>query len=399
MIVENNPYPLDARVRPHAQALSENGYQVTVISPRKPGQPWYETLNGVQVYRFPMLASGTHVISYLIEFFSATLFITLLTMWIWLRHGLDVLHIYTPPDCIFIAGLLPRLVGKVVIYDLRDLGPELYASQFSEVNPLLYRALRGLEWCACRVATQVIVVNQSYRQVVMTRDRIPSDHVTVVRQGPELDRVRLTPPDADLRAKAKTIIAYLGAMARHDGVDHLLRALHHLDKQFNHKDWFCVLIGPAEESESLERLAVQLGISDRIWFTGFIPDEDMIRYLSTADICADPDPANPLNNISTMNKLMEYMALSKPTVAYDLLEHRVTAGDAALYAWPNDEVDMARQFARLIEDPELRTRLGRIGRQRVEQSLAWPYQRQHLQSLYDTLIQPRTTLWPGQEEV
>lgn len=399
MLLENNPYPFDARVRPHAEALAAAGYQVTVISPRGQGQSKRETINGVDIYRFPMMVAGTKAISYLMEFFSATLMISLLTLWVWARHGLDVLHIYTPPDSIFVAGVIPRLAGKTVIYDLRDLGPELYESQFEQVNPFLYRILLWLEYCACRIANHVIVVNDSYQRVVMERDRVTPDRVSVVRQGPDLNRVRLTVPDPDLRARAKTIVAYLGAMARHDGVDHLLRALHHLEQRFGHEDWFCVLIGPAEELQDLTKLADELGISDRTWFTGFISDEEMLRYLTTADICVDPDPANPLNNISTMNKLMEYMALSKPSVAYDLHEHRVTAGAAALYAQPNDEVDMARQLARLIEEPELRKELGAIGLERIEQSLAWSYQRKRLFDLYKRLTLARLKPRADQEGV
>jgi glycosyltransferase involved in cell wall biosynthesis len=186
-------------------------------------------------------------------------------------------------------------------------------------------------------------------------------------------------------------------MAKQDGIDHLLRALHHLDRRFGQNDWFCVLIGRADEPQVLEELAAELGISDRTWFTGHIPDDKMLSYLSTADICAVPDPANPLNNISTMVKLMEYMALAKPVVAYDLTEHRVTAGESALYAQPNSEVDMARQFARLIKEPDLRTRLGAIGRERVEQHLAWHYHRKRFLTLYNDLTQWSAAHQPGKE--
>lgn len=384
-LVENNPYPRDPRVRPHAEALAAAGYQVAVICPRGQGQPWRDLINGVRVYRFPVLVSGTTVASYLAEFFCATLVITLLTLWVWVRHGLDVLHIYNPPDSLFVAGLLPKLAGKTIVYDLRDVSPEKYESKFESVSSVLYRLLLWLERCLCRLASHVIVVNESYRRVVMERDDIPPEQVSVVRQGPDLNRVRLAAPDPDLRARAKTIIAYLGNMAKEDGVDHLLQALHHLGRRFGHKDWFCVLIGRADDPHALEELAAELGIGECTWFTGYMPYEQWVPILSTADICAEPAPANPVNNISTMNKLMDYMALAKPMVVYDLLEHRVTAGESALYAQPNDEVDMARQLARLIEEPELRTRLGTIGRKRVEQHLAWEYQRRRLLNLYNNL--------------
>ena len=183
----------------------------------------------------------------------------------------------------------------------------------------------------------------------------------------------------------------MGQMSQQDGVDHLLRALHHLDSDFGCTDWFCVLIGRSDDLESLQDLAGRLGIGDRIWFTGFVPDEQMFSYLSTADICVDPDPANPLNEISTMIKMMEYLTLGKPVVAYSLTEHRVTAGEAALYAMPNDEVDLARQIAHLIANPELRAKLGAIGRARVEQQLAWDHQSEQLLAVYAFLTKQRVT--------
>lgn len=176
-------------------------------------------------------------------------------------------------------------------------------------------------------------------------------------------------------------------MAGQDGIDHLLSALLYLDQNFGYKDWHCVLIGPAEDQQALEAQAVQLGVSDRTWFHGYMPIEQWLPILSAADICVEPCPANPLNNISTMNKIMDYMALSKPTVAYDLPEHRFTAGEAALYAAPNDQIDLARQIARLIEDIALRSQLGAIGRQRMEKLFAWQYQKERLLTVYVNLVQ------------
>lgn len=386
-LVENNPYPFDISVRTHVMTLAEANYQITVISPRHSGQPLREIINGVQIYRFPELVSGRTTIGYLLEFSYAMLVMTLLTLWVWARHGLDVLELFCPPDSLFVAALLPKLAGKTIVCDMRDLGPELYASKTERNEGALYRLLLVLERCACQLADHVIAVNESYRRVIIERDRIPTERVSVVRRGPELNRVQLKPTDPNLRARAKTIIAYLGNMAKQDGVDHLLQALRHLDQDFGHHDWFCVLIGRADDPQTLAELTVELGIRDRTWFTGQIPDEEMLSLLSTADICVDPDPANPLNNISTMIKMMEYMALAKPVVAYDLVEHRVTAGEAALYARPNDAVDLARQLARLIEAPDLLAQLGAIGRMRIEQHLSWDHQRGHLLAIFGRLTQ------------
>ena len=112
----------------------------------------------------------------------------------------------------------------------------------------------------------------------------------------------------------------------------------------------------------------------------------MARYLSTADVCLAPDPKNALNDVSTMNKIVEYMAMSRPLVSFDLLEARVSAGDAALYATPNDEREFARLVAELLDDPERRARMGAIGRRRVEQELSWEHSRRELLGAYETVL-------------
>ncbi len=385
-LLENNPYHSEARVRPHMEALAGAGHQVAVICPHRRGQPWHETINGVRIYRFPLPVYGTRVASYLLEFLQATLLMTLLTLWVWLREGLDVVHFYNPPDCLFVAALLPKLAGKTIVMDVRDLAPELYKSKYEPGSRVLHGILVWLERAACRTSNHVIVVNQSYRRVVIERDGVRPDQVSVVRQGPDLSHVHLAEPDPELRARAGTIFAYLGKMATQDGVDHLLRALSHLDRNLGYKDWLCVLIGEADDKVGLQQLAAELGVGDRTWFTGYLPYDRWVPILSTADIGVEPAPANPLNNISTMNKLMDYMALGKPSVAYDLAEHRVTSQDAAAYARPNDELDFARQMAALIDDPERRQKMGQIGRKRVETELAWSYQKEHLLAAYGALV-------------
>lgn len=388
-LLENNPYPRDVRVRPHMEALAGAGHQVTVICPRSQGQLWREILNGVRIYRFPTHAAGGHPAGYIREFFWATFVMTILTLWVWMRHGMDVLHIYNPPESLFFAGLLPKLAGKIIVFDLRDIAPELYRSKFEHSSKILYNLLIWMERIMCRLADHIIVVNESYRRIVFERDRVALELVSIVRQAPDLNQVSLTDPDPALRSRAGTIIAYLGAMARQDGIEHLLMALHHLDQRFGYENWLCALVGPVEDQQSLNRLTAQLDISDRVWFPGYLPIEQWLPILSSADICVEPCPANPLNNISTMNKIMDYMALGKPTVAYDLKEHRYTAGDAALYALPDDQVDLARQIARLIENDALRSQLGSIGRQRMEHQFAWQYQKQCLLDVYNLLVEKK----------
>jgi glycosyltransferase involved in cell wall biosynthesis len=394
MVVENSTYPPDVRVRYEAETLAAAGYEVSVIVPRASGQPWHETIRGVRVFRYPQPPMGHGVLSYIVEFGYSTTAAALGVLWRWLRDGLDVIHVHNPPDTLFMTALLPRLGGKMLVYDHHDLAPELYLSKYANPRGTLYRLLVRLERWSCRLANRVIEVNESYRQTDIERNHVAPERAWVVRNGPDLQRVSLRPPDPELRARAATLIAYVGNMASQDGLDHLLGALHKLSYELGYQDWFCAIVGKAEAPEKLRALSDQLGLGERVWFTGFIPDEQMLTILSSADICVTPDPANPLNNKSTMIKVMEYMALGKPVVAYDLAEHRVSAGEAALYARPDDTHDMACQIARLIDDPELRARMGAIGRQRVEQELAWDYSAQRLLKFYDALAHGST---PGED--
>ena len=387
-LLENNPYPEDPRVRPHMQALSEAGYQVTVICPRAKGQLSYEMVNNVRVYRIKLPMVGTRAINYFIEYIYATIAFTFLTLWVWIRHGMDVLHIFNPPDSLFIPGLLPKLAGKKIVYDLRDLSPELYLSKFKAGPRICYSILVWLERMACKLADYIIVVNEPYRQLVLTRDGIPESRVSIIRQGPDLSSFVPGQTDPDLRARAKIILTYLGQISSQDGVEHLIRALHHLDHDFGYTDWLCVIIGRSDTPGMLEELADKLGVSDRIDWTGYLPNEKWIPILQTADIGVEPSPVNPLNTVSTMNKLMDYMAAGEPSVAYDLAEHHVSAGDSALYAIPDDEIDLARQMHRLIKDPELRASMGQVGRRRIEQWLGWAYQKEKLLAVYASQVWP-----------
>jgi glycosyltransferase involved in cell wall biosynthesis len=382
MVLENNAYPVDTRVCQEAETLAKSSYVVSVICPRRAGQQWRETINGVRVYRFPQVPDGRGAFSYLMEFGYATAVSTLLTLWLWMRWGLDVVHVHNPPDTLFIAGLLARLAGKKLIYDHHDLSPELYLSKFGVANERLYKMLLRLERWSCRLANRVITVNESYRKIDIERNGLPPERICIVRNGPNLDHLRLYPPDLALVSRGVPLIAYLGNISSQDGVDQLLWALHYLDSNLGHRNWFCIIVGPADNGETLRQLAATLEIMDRVWFMGYLPLKKWLPILSAADICIAPEPSSPLNDKSTMIKVMEYMALGKPVVCYDLPEHRASAGQAALYARPNDALDLARQLALLIEQPELRLRLGAIGRQRVEQQLAWKFSAERLLHIY-----------------
>ncbi len=384
MLLENHAYPFDVRVRPHAEALEANGFQVTVISTREKEQPWNETINGVRVHRFPLWYSSTSVLGYFFEFGLATVALFLMTAWAMIRDQYDMVVMYNPPDSLFLATILPRLLGKTIVFDLRDLSPELYQAKFNR-KKFLYQILLWMEGQACQIADHIIVVNESYKRVIMERHHLPEGKISVVRQGPDLEKMVSTPPDPELRSRAQTIIAYLGNMSAERGIGNLFQALYHLDHDFGHKDWLCLLVGEPVNKSWLDKQAEKLGITDRLLFTGYVPLKQWVAYLSTADICVDPGPYNPINNISTTNKMMDYMALSRPVVVFDLEERRVTGADTVLYARINDDADLGRQIARLIEDPDLREHLGQLGRKRVENYLALQHQRKLLLEVYSRL--------------
>jgi len=392
MLLENSRFPGDNRVRREAATLVEAGFDVTVIAPAGRGQGWYEEIFGVRVYRFPAPRGGQGLWGYAWEYGYCMSVSFLLSLWILLRHGFDVVHAHNPPDTFVLLGGFFRLLGKKFVFDHHDLSPEMYHARFDgQGSSLVHRVLVGLEWLSCRLANHVIATNESYKAMQMTRCGVPESRITVVRNGPDLARVRLVPPDQQLRQKAPTIIGYVGEMGFQDGLDYLLRALRHLIDDCGRSDFYCVLVGRGDAFDKLKALAAQLQLDDHVWFAGRVSDEELMRYLSTADICVDPDPSNPFTDRSTMIKLMEYMALGKPIVAFDLPEHRVTAGEAALYAQANNELDFARQIMSLMDDPAARAALGARGRRRIEERLEWRHQAQHLLEAYRRLCRARST--------
>jgi len=386
MLLENEAYPRDDRVCQEAKTLATAGYQVSVICPLRPGQPWREVLDDVRVYRFPAPPAANGFLSYLWEYGYSMVAIFVLSLLVFLREGFAVLHAHCPPDTFVFIAAFYKLLGKRFVYDHHDLAPEMYYARFGgRGNRLIYDALVLLERLSCRLADHVITTNQSYKTVEMQRSHVPENRITIVRNGPDLRRLRPTEPDPDLRRMRKTIILYVGVMGFQDGVDYLLRALQHLVYDLLRTDFLCVLVGAGGAVPGLKSLTEQFGLVNYVLFTGWVERTEVARYLSAADIGVAPEPSNSYNDRSTVIKLMEYMALGKPIVAFDLPEHRVTAQGAAVYAHPNDELDFAQQIAALMDDPERRQKMGQIGRQRIETELAWSYQERHLLEAYKTV--------------
>ena len=386
MLLENNAYPSDQRVRREANSLVAAGFQVTVISPAKQQQPRYENVDGVHVYRFPPPPAGDSFLGYLWEYGWSLFCSFFLTLWVFFRRGFDVIHAHNPPDIFVLIAICYRILGKKFVFDHHDLSPEMYYARFRNGGrKSVFKVLEFFEKLSCRWAHHIISTNESYKKVEIERAQVSPDKITVVRNGPDIFKMKPVSPDPELREKASTIIGFVGVMGQQDGVDYFLRSLDYLIRELGHTDVYAVIIGKGTAVPKLKRLTAELGLQERVWFTGRVSQEDLLRYLSTADICVDPDPYDPFNDRSTMIKMMDYMAMAKPIVAFDLTEHRASAKDAALYSAHNDVQDFARNIAVLIDNPELRDTMGAYGRQRMEEQLAWHHQERNLLKVYENL--------------
>jgi glycosyltransferase involved in cell wall biosynthesis len=387
MLLENQTYPRDFRVRREATALTQAGYQVSVICPADIGQPSREILNGVRVYRYAAPRSASGFLGYLWEYGYSMAVSFAMSLKLFLSEGFDVIHAHNPPDTfVFIAGFF-KLFGKHFVFDHHDLSPEMYQSRFPDGGSrLVYRALLSLENLTCRLADHVIATNESYRKIEMERDHVPEERITIVRNGIELCRLHGTEADHAMRHNAKTIIGYVGVMGFQDGVDYLLRALRHLVRDLGRSDFFCVLVGGGDAVADLKTMTCQFGLSPHVLFTGMVHHTEVASHLGAADICVAPEPSSPYNDRSTAVKVMEYMSLAKPVVAFDLPEHRFTAQGAALYATPNDELEFARILADLMDNPTRRKAMGQLGRKRMETQLAWDFAVPHLLRAYRAIL-------------
>src|SRR6266481_4581090 len=399
MLVENH-FPQDTRVMNEAALLTDAGYKVSVIALRKQGQAGRETLNSIEVYRLPTLelfkktpsANVNQInllfvrlksfLGYVVEYCYFTAACLVVSTYIFVRRGFDVMHAHNPPDTLFLVALPFKLFGKKFVFDQHDLCPELYRSRYGAAEGLYTRILRMFEWCSLKLADVTIATNESYKQIQTERANKSPRDVFVVRNGPNQMRMMPAAPSARLKGMNKSILCYIGSLNPQDGVDYLLRSLRHLLCDLKHSDFHCVIMGTGDSLQDLRDLAGNLQLNGFVELTGFIPDEDLQANLAAADICLDPDPSSPLNDVSTWIKIMEYMAYAKPIVTFDLKETRFSAGAAAVYVTPNGEAEFAKTIADLMAQPDLRQKMGSYGRWRVEQKLQWTKVGQNLLTAY-----------------
>jgi glycosyltransferase involved in cell wall biosynthesis len=393
MVIENCSVPADSRVWAEATALKEHGFDVAVIGPK--GESYdleeYMCLESIQLYRYHAPVYATHTIAYLWEYGLSMLKTWWLSLRVLREHNFDVIHAANPPDTFFFLAWFYRFLGKRFIFDQHDLSPEMFRVKFGGRSPFLHKVLLWLEKRSYRASALVITTNLSQKQVAITRGKCDPEKVFVVRNGPNLQRLYRVPPEPELKGGRPFLLAYIGAMEIQDGIDYALRAMYELVHVYGRRDVSFVLMGDGGQLPALKALAHELEIEEYVNFTGWVGDQDIVRYLSTADIGICPDPQNGLNEYCTMVKSMEYMAMSLPVVAFDLAETRHTAQDAALYATPNSESEFADHLMQLLENGELRAMMGKRARSLIEERLSWDYDKRNLLLAYSTLFPQMTT--------
>jgi glycosyltransferase involved in cell wall biosynthesis len=364
-----------------SRTLLAAGWDVVVVCAQGNGrqdEP-YEVFEGIEVHRFPLVPSGGGALGYLREYGQALWRIRRIVRRLARSRRFDIVHACNPPDFLLLAAQSLRRHGTRFVFDHHDLVPELYRSKFGGTGPL-YRMALALERIAFRLSDVVVSTNESYRRVAIQRGRAAPEDVFVVRNGPDLERFRPVQPDDALRHGRRHLIAYLGIMGPQDGVDHAVKALGWLGARRD--DWHAIFVGEGDVLEQIRALAAELGIADRVEFAGWCYDDDIRRILSSADVCLAPDPPSPLNDVSTMIKIPEYMAMGRPIVSYDLAESRFSAGDAALYAAHGEPESLGRCIDELLDDPERRARMGAAGHARVERELGWQHSERALLAAY-----------------
>lgn len=400
MIVQNLPVPLDRRVWLECQALSTQGYEVSVICPKGPDDPAFHEIDGIHIYKYAPAPEAHGVLGFAREFAYSWVRTAWLSIRVRRRHGFDVIQACNPPDTYWLLARLWRMRGTRFIFDQHDLNPELYLSRFGKptgvAGRLQFGGLVRLERNTYRTADRVISTNGSYKQVAENRGKLEPDHVTVVRSGPDTTVMRPIYPDPSIRDGAEHLLAYIGIMGPQDGVENVLAVMDELVHRRGRAGIRAVLLGFGDCLEELKRESTQRRLDDNVVFTGRVGPDQIAQYLSSADLGLGPDLNTPLNNVSTMNKTMEYMAYGLPPVSFDLTETRVSAADTGIYVASGDISAFANAVEALLDDPDRRVELGLRARERAASLLDWRPQAETYVSIFHELLgnEPDGSAWP-----
>ena len=384
IIVENLPVPFDRRVWQEANTLKDNGADVSIICPKmKDYTASYEILNGIEIYRHSLPLEARGALGYFLEYSTALFWEFFLSWKIYFKKRFQVIHGCNPPDLIFLVALWFKIFGVKYVFDHHDINPELYIAKFNS-NGFFYKMMILFERLTFATANFSIATNESYKEIAMRRGKMPENKIQVIRSGPKLDRLKLLPPDNQFRKGRKYLVGYVGVIGEQEGIDLLLESIKIIVSVRN--DIQFAIIGGGSDLDKMKQLAEKSGLGNYVDFYGRVPDDLMIAILNTSDLCVNPDKPTEMNNLSTMNKIMEYMALKKPVVQYDLKEGRFSAQEAALYARCGDTNDFADKIVKLIDDSDLRTKMGAFGYDRVLNELSWDFEKEKLLKFYDRIL-------------
>lgn len=386
IVVQNLPVPSDRRVWQECQALRDAGYTVSVICPKGPGDPPHESVDEVALYKYRPAPEAKGVIGFGYEFTYSWIRTAWLSLRVGRERGFDVLQACNPPDTYWALALLWKLGGVCFVFDHHDLNPELFLSRFgiptSLAGRLEFRTLKWLERQTFRTADHVICTNESYKAVAQQRGEVPTERITVVRSGPMTSVMRPVYPPAAVRQGAEHLLVYLGIMGPQDGVEIVLQVMDELVHRRGRTGVRAALLGFGDCLKDLRRQCTEMGLDPYVEFTGRAGPETVATYLSAADVGLGPDPKTPLNDVSTMNKTMEYMAFALPSVAFDLAETRVSGADTVLYVAGGDVCAFVDAVEQLLDDEDLRVDMAIRARRRVESELDWAEQRRAYLAAY-----------------
>lgn len=386
IIVENLPVPFDTRVWQEATALTEAGYKVSIICPVGKGyEKKFEILNNITIYRHSLPKEGNGALGYLIEYSAALFWEFLLSLKIFIKEGFDVVHACNPPDNIVLIAAFYKLFGKKFVFDHHDINPELYIAKFNKKD-IFYKLLLFFERLTFRIADVSIATNESYKEIAIKRGKMLPDKVFIVRSGPDLNRLKIQPPNDAIKRNKKYMVGYVGVIGKQEGIDYLLEAAKYVKEVKNRNDIFFGIVGGGPYLEEAKRKCTNYGLDEIFEFTGRVSDEKMLEYINTADVCVNPDEYNEMNDKSTMNKILEYMALGKPIVQFDLKEGRYSAQQASLYAQNNNPIDLGEKILFLLDNKELREQMGEYGKNRIYQELKWDKTKLNLIKVYDLVL-------------
>jgi glycosyltransferase involved in cell wall biosynthesis len=402
IVVQNLPVPLDRRVWLECQALRDAGYEVSVICPKGPGDPDFQLLDGVSLYKYQAKAATSGLMSYVVEFLWCWLRTALLSLKVYRQHRFTVLQACNPPDTYWLLGAFWKPFGVRYVFDQHDLNPELFRSRFGEPKSASARAqlgiLRWLERRTYRTADHVISTNESYRRIALERGELDKSEVTVVRSGPDTSRMRPIPGRPELLRGGKHLLAYLGIMGPQDNVDVLLEVMDTIVHRRGRTDLRLALLGFGDCLADLQARATELGLDEHVHFTGRVGPEEIAGYLSTASLGLAPDLKTPLNDVSTHNKTMEYMAYALPMVSFDLQESRISAEDSSVYVPSGDVEAFADAILELLDDPGRRRSMGVLARHRCVAELDWQPQRARYVGVFDDLFGGPVAAAPAEAE-